>query len=209
MNESDVQTYNRIALGINAPIYAYYAGCILEKTGIVTGTCLDVGCGGGYLGLALAEITDLKVVFLDRSPGMLGCAAENIRLRGMSGRGYTASGEVEQIPLADASIDLVVSRGSMPFWSDLPAAFREINRILAPGGYAYIGGGLGPPELREALREQLCSRHPEWHARERTIPQRENREYREALQVACIEWFTVTRSDVGLWIEFRKGTHDD
>jgi len=205
MNESDVPTYNQIALGVNAPIYSYYAGRILEKTGLRSGTCLDVGCGGGYLGLALAAITDLNVIFLDKSPEMLRCVAENIRTNGMNVSGRIIRSEVQQISLEDASVDLVVSRGSVPFWDELPKAFAEIFRILKPGGRAYIGGGLGPPELRDALREQASRLNPEWRAREHTIPHRDNSEYREALQTAGIERFTVTRSDEGMWIEFGKG----
>ncbi len=205
MNVTDVQTYNRVALGINAPVYAYYARRILEKTGIAAGRCLDVGCGGGYLGLALARITALDFLFLDKSPEMLRRAAENIESQRLRDRASTLLAEVQAIPLADSYADLVVSRGSVPFWDELPTAFREIRRVLKPGGRAYIGGGLGPPELRDALREQVRRQHPEWHGRDCTIPRRDNSEYREALQAAGIELFTVTRSDEGMWIEFGKG----
>ncbi len=204
MNEADIPTYNRVALGVNAPVYAYYAGRIFQKTGITTGKCLDAGCGGGYLGLALSEITDLEFIFLDKSLEMLRCADENIRLRGLGGRGCTILAQVQQMPLEDASVDLVVSRGSLPFWDDLQAAFREIRRILKTNGCAYVGGGLGPLEMRDNLREQVRRHHPEWHNRERTIPRRETREYQEALQAAGIEVFTITRSDEGTWIEFGK-----
>lgn len=204
MNEADVPTYNQVALGVNAPVYAYYAGRILEKTGITTGTCLDAGCGGGYLGLALSEITDLEFVFLDKSPEMLRCAAENIRARGISGRGRTILAQVQQIPLEDSSVDLVISRGSVPFWDDLPAAFRAIKRILKPGGSAYIGGGLGPPQMRDSLREQVRRDHPEWHTGEHAIPRRETREYEEALLAAGIDVFAITRNDEGMWIQFGK-----
>ena len=204
MKESDVSSYNTIALEINAPIYAYYADQIIEKTGIATGICLDVGCGGGYLGLALAEATSLDVIFLDKSPEMLRCAAENIYSRDMCVRHRIIRSEVQQIPLDDASIDLVVSRGSVPFWAELATSFREILRVLKPGGRAYIGGGLGPPELRESLRAQVHKHNPEWHKRGNSIPHRENSEYREALLAAGIGRFTITRSDVGMWIEFGR-----
>lgn len=204
MNDSDIQTYNQIALGVNAPIYAYYAKRILEKTGISSGRCLDIGCGGGYLGLALSEMAELEFVFLDKSSEMLRCATENIRSRGISDRCRTILGEVQAIPLEDTSVDLVASRGSVPFWDNLPAAFSEIRRILKPDGRAYIGGGLGPPELRDALRKQVRKENPEWNTKEHTIPRRDNGEYREALQAAGLNQFTVTRSDEGMWIEFGK-----
>ena len=64
----NIDKYDETARGVNAPMYDYYAGQIKTKTRITKGTCLDVGCGGGYLGLSLAKITDLNFVFLDISP---------------------------------------------------------------------------------------------------------------------------------------------
>lgn len=115
MHPPDIQTYNQVALGVNAPIYAYYARQIVERTGIVRGCCLDIGCGGGYLGLALSTITELDFVFCDQSPEMLACAEENIVRFGCRTRARTLLGRVQAIPLAEGGIDLVVSRGSIPF----------------------------------------------------------------------------------------------
>ncbi|GFE60681.1 class I SAM-dependent methyltransferase [Geobacter sp. AOG2] len=205
MKETDVPAYNRVALSANVSIYAFYATRILERTGISMGKCLDVGCGGGYLGLALSRLSNFDFVFLDQSPAMLRCAETNIRAEGLAARSRIVQGRVQAIPLDDASVNLVVSRGSVPFWDDLPAAFREIHRVLAPLGRAYVGGGLGPPELRDALREQARREDPGWQGREHAIPRRDTAEYREALNAAGIANFTVTRSDEGTWIEFGKG----
>jgi ubiquinone/menaquinone biosynthesis C-methylase UbiE len=46
----NISRYDEAARGMNAPMYAYYAQKIKEKTGITKGVCLDVGSGGGYLG---------------------------------------------------------------------------------------------------------------------------------------------------------------
>jgi ubiquinone/menaquinone biosynthesis C-methylase UbiE len=205
MKTSDVSTYNSIALGINAPIYAYYAGRILEKTGIESGNCLDVGCGGGYLGLALARITALNFIFLDKSPEMLGYAENNIASSGLTERAATLLGHVQAIPLSDASVDLVISRGSVPFWDELATAFREIKRVLKPGGLAYIGGGLGDPKTRDAIRERMEKEHPEWQGRHPRPSRHDNRHYSDAIEAAGIDSFTVTRNDEGMWIELRKG----
>jgi ubiquinone/menaquinone biosynthesis C-methylase UbiE len=204
MKTSEVSMYNSIALGINAPIYAYYAGRILEKTGIEKGTCLDVGCGGGYLGLALARITGLDFIFIDKSPEMLGYAEENITSNGLKLRAVTLLGQVQAIPLSDASVDLVISRGSVPFWDELTTAFREINRILKPGGSAYIGGGLGDPKTRDAIRERMEKEYPEWQGRQQKPPRHDNRHYSDAIEAAGINSFTVIRNDEGMWIELRK-----
>lgn len=204
MKAPDVGRYNRIALGINAPIYSYYAARILEKTGISSGSCLDVGCGGGYLGLALARITALDFVFLDMSQDMLRCAEENISAYGLTGRAVTQLGQVQAIPLSDASVDLVISRGSVPFWDELSTAFREINRVLKPGGSAYVGGGLGDPKTRDAIRERMEKEDPEWLENRRTLPRHDNRHYYDALEAAGIDSYTLDRGDDGMWIVFRR-----
>lgn len=154
--------YNEAALGVNAPIYAYYADRIVARTGVVAGTCLDLGCGGGYLGLALARITALNCVFLDQSPEMLACAEENIVEFGCAHRARTLRGQAQSIPLADSCVDLAISRGSVPFWDDLAAAFAEIHRVLRPGGHAYIGGGLGDPSTRAEMEERRRRLYPQW-----------------------------------------------
>lgn len=205
MKASEVGTYNQVALGINAPIYAFYAGRILAQTGIASGDCLDVGCGGGYLGLALAKLTTLDFHFLDQSPEMLCCAEENIAFQGLISRARTLQGQVQAIPLPEASVNLVISRGSIPFWDDLPTAFREIYRVLRSGGCAYIGGGLGDPKTRAEVEKRMRHQHPEWHQKRRRPPQHDNRHYIDALTEAGIDPFAVNRSDEGLWITFSKG----
>ena len=205
MNASEVRTYNTVALKINAPIYAYYAGRILEKTDIDSGTCLDVGCGGGYLGLALAGITRLDFIFFDQSPEMLCCAEENIIVNGLTPRARTLRGRVQAIPMAEASVDLVISRGSIPFWEDLPMAFGEIHRVLKIGGRVYIGGGLGDPATRAAMQERMNREYPEWRQKRHKPPQHDNSHYSDALEAASIDSYSLTRNDEGLWITFQKG----
>lgn len=204
MHQTDVQTYNEMALEVNAPIYTYYAERIVERTGIIKGCCLDVGSGGGYLGLALAKITSLDFVFLDQSPAMLACAEKNIICFGCRTRARTLLGRVQAIPLRETTIDLVVSRGSLPFWDNLPTAFGEIHRVMRPGGYAYIGGGLGDPARRDDMEQQLLRRYPKWRSANGRPAQRTNQEYRAALHGAGIDPFWLNRGDEGLWITFCK-----
>jgi SAM-dependent methyltransferase len=204
MKSTDTSTYNSIALGVNAPVYTYYAGRILEKTGIKSGYCLDAGCGGGYLGLALARITSLKFIFLDESPAMLMHADENIEEYGLARRAVTMLGRVQSIPLRDQSVDLVISRGSIPFWDELATAFREINRVLKPGGRACVGGGLGDPKTRDAIRKRVEEEYPDWPVGRPKLPRHDNRHYSDAIEAAGINSFTLTRNDEGMWIELRK-----
>jgi len=199
------RSYNAIATGPFAPLYPYYAGQILANAGVSSGCCLDVGCGGGYLGLALAEMSKLDLYLLDQSAEMVAIAQANVSERGLSGRVTTIQGVVQAIPLPDQSVDLVISRGSIPFWEDLPTAFREIHRVLKPGGFACVGGGLGTPEMRKKIMREMESRDPQWHTGERfSIPHHPESHYADALQAAAIPGSTVTRGETGTWVEFRK-----
>ena len=200
----DVQSYDRVALEVNAPVYAYYAEKILEKTGIYKGVCLDVGCGGGYLGLALAAMTELEFLFLDQSVEMLGCARNNIDRFVLEHRARTVHAPVQNIPLADNSVDLIISRGSVPFWDELPAAFSELYRILKSGGRVYVGGGMGPPELKAQLQEMARKLDPTRKYGHPAIPRRDSGVYEGALAAAGIKAFSVNRGDDGTWIEFGK-----
>jgi ubiquinone/menaquinone biosynthesis C-methylase UbiE len=198
-------SYHAIATGPFAPLYPYYADQILAKACIASGCCLDVGCGGGYLGLAVAEKSGLDLYLLDQSEEMVAFAHANVNERGLSGKVKIIQGAVQSIPLADQSVDLVVSRGSIPFWEDLSTAFSEIYRVLKPGGYACVGGGLGTPEMRKVIMREMQSRDPEWRAGKcSSIPHHPEGHYENALHVAAIPNSTVTRSETGTWVEFRK-----
>jgi len=154
--------------------------------------------------MALAKLTDLDFLFLDQSQEMLRCAENNIAAGGLTTRARTIRGIVQAIPLTDASVDLVISRGSIPFWEELPKAFVEIHRVLKSGGCAYIGGGLGDPLTRDSIEEQMKQEYPEWKSKQHRPPRHDTKHYADALAAAGIDPFTVTRSDEGLWIEFRK-----
>lgn len=201
--EMDAKEFDRIARDVFAPAYSHIAAQIKERTGIQQGSCLDVGCGGGYLGLALARITDLHVYLLDKSPEMLAIARENIINHGLGGRAEVMSGDVRQLPFPDASIDLVISRGSIFFWDDLVTAFREIYRVLAPGGMTYIGGGFGSRELKEKIWQEMSRRDSQWP---QNVQQRweKTREFPEKLRLAKIEHWYILQEEAGLWIQIRK-----
>jgi ubiquinone/menaquinone biosynthesis C-methylase UbiE len=198
----NVAKYDEAARGINAPMYDYYARKIKEKTGITKGVCLDVGSGGGHLGLALAQITDLDFTFLDMSANALERAKAHIAEDGLQKRAKTLLADVHAIPLADGSVNLVISRGSIPFWKDAAKALKEIYRVLAPGGKAYVGGGRGTPEIqaqieskRKALGMGPMGRGP------KNVPPRD---YDEILKNTGITKYSLNKGDDGMWIEMWK-----
>jgi len=79
----DAVAYDRIAREVVAPVYPVIAGQIRTRTGITQGVCLDIGTEGGYLGIALAGITDLKFYLMDASSEMLDIAWMNVAVSGL------------------------------------------------------------------------------------------------------------------------------
>jgi SAM-dependent methyltransferase len=95
---------------------------------------LDLGCGGGHVGFAVAPQVR-EVVAYDLSAEMLAVVAEAARDRGL-GNLSTQQGVAETLPFADASFDYVFSRWSAHHWRDLDLGVREAARVLKPGGTA-------------------------------------------------------------------------
>lgn len=169
------KSFDRIVREVFAPIYPVIAAQIATATGIISGRCLDAGCGTGALGIALSRITDLNMTYFDQSEEMLNLASGYTAQNGLEERSRFLQGDIHAIPLPDNDLDLVVSRGSSPFWDDWHRAYGEIIRILRPGGMAYIGGGFGTRELRESIVTTMSEHNPDWRNsfKDRLKPERE------------------------------------
>ncbi len=203
--EINALEFDRMAREVFAPVYPVLAEQIINRTGISQGYCLDIGCGGGYLGLALARISEFETILFDESQDMLNLAQGYISQSGLESRAKTLLGDVHAMSLADESINLVVSRGSMFFWENRVQAFREIYRVLAIGGAAMIGGGFGNVELLREIEKKMLEKDPEWkEKRQQRIGQSKVEEYRQELEQAGISSFEITRDEAGLWITISK-----
>jgi len=154
-NLTDSKRFSLVAKHAFTPVYPYLAQQIKEKFGINKGVCVDIGSGPGHLAIAIAGITDLQVFSLDVQPDMTETAQANIAKAGLSNRILTITADVCRMPFDDNSVDLVVSRGSIFFWKDRPAACAEIYRILKPDGVAYCGGGMGNSQIRTQVMESI------------------------------------------------------
>jgi ubiquinone/menaquinone biosynthesis C-methylase UbiE len=97
---------------------------------------LDLGCGAGHAGFAVAPVAE-SVTAYDLSPQMLAVVAGAARERGLDNL-VTRQGDVAELPFADASFCMVVTRFSAHHWLDVPAALREIKRVLKPRGVVVI-----------------------------------------------------------------------
>lgn len=161
----NAEEYDAIAERLFAPIYPVIAAAVVERTGKRCGRMLDVGCGGGHLALAvLREGAFDHVTLLDENADALKMAEDRIRgeLTSENRTSTMLSSCCSDICAADlaerigTTFDLIVSRGSMPFWDDQMAAFKNLYALLAPGGVAYVGGGMGSRALREQIAAQMA-----------------------------------------------------
>lgn len=103
------------------------------------GRSLEIGAGTGFFTLNLKQAGVLDEAHVtDLSPGMVAAAKRNA-----AGLGFTVEGRVadaEQLPYEDAEFDLVVGHAVIHHIPDVELAFREMLRVLRPGGRFVICG---------------------------------------------------------------------
>ncbi|AYY12372.1 class I SAM-dependent methyltransferase [Actinobacteria bacterium YIM 96077] len=100
---------------------------------------LEVGAGTGFFSLNLKQAGILGDVHVtDISPGMVDAAVRNARLLGFEIDGRVA--DAEELPFADATFDVVVGHAIIHHIPDVEGAFREMLRVLRPGGRVVICG---------------------------------------------------------------------
>ena len=109
------------------------------------GEHLEVAAGTGEPGLTIAaRMQGGRVVLTDLSAGMLAAAAAHAKTRGLTNVEIRESG-VDDLSFADASFDTVGCRFGLMFFPDIPAAVREMLRVLRPGGRLSVAVWADPP----------------------------------------------------------------
>ncbi len=103
------------------------------------GRSLEIGAGTGYFTLNLMTAGLIgEATCTDISPGMLRTLSENGERLGVDVR--TSVADAERLPFADGSFDLVLGHAVLHHIPDLPRAFEEFERVLAPGGTVMFAG---------------------------------------------------------------------
>ena len=119
-------------------------------------TVVDLGSGGGLdVFLAAAKVGPTgRAIGIDMTPEMIELARRNAA-RGNEGRPYTNVefhlATIDKLPLPDNSVDCVISNCVINLATDKPAVFREIARVLKPGGRLAVSD----IALKQALPKEI------------------------------------------------------
>jgi arsenite methyltransferase len=119
-------------------------------------TVVDLGSGGGLdVFLAAAKVGPTgRAIGIDMTPEMIELARRNAA-RGYEGQPYTSVefhlATIDRLPLPDDSVDCVISNCVINLAADKPAVFREVARVLKPGGRLAVSD----IALKQALPKEI------------------------------------------------------
>jgi arsenite methyltransferase len=155
-------------------------------------TVLDHACGAGTDLLLAARRAGPsgRAIGVDMTPAMCEVARAAARDAGLGEIVEVRQGLYESLPVADASVDVVISNGVLNLAPDKRQVLREVWRVLAPGGRFYLADVVVQRELKPEARENpdlwaacIGGALPEWEVGEL------------AAEVGFVDGRTVARFD--------------
>jgi ubiquinone/menaquinone biosynthesis C-methylase UbiE len=115
--------------------YAPWMAEALDYRGAAGLDVLDVGCGQG-IDLAEYALAGAHPTGVDLTARHIELANQHLAALGLDGT--AVEGDAEHLPFPDQAFDRVSSNGVLHHTPDMPAALREIHRVLRPGGHTRV-----------------------------------------------------------------------
>jgi arsenite methyltransferase len=119
---------------------------------------VDLGSGGGLDVFLASKMVgpEGRAIGIDMTTAMIERSRENAKQGGYTNVEFYQS-TIDQIPLPDASVDCVISNCVVNLAPDKPAVFREIARVLKPGGRVALSDIALKHELPEAIAQSMAA----------------------------------------------------
>ncbi len=193
-------------------VFPLLAAQVVSDYGITDGRGLHISFGPPYLAIELAYQTDLAFDVLVADTMESALSALRIEEVGLASRMTISMGRADHLPFDEATFDLVLARDALRFWKDKAAVFREIDRVLKPGGVAFLGAGLGSA-VSVAEGELIWSGVQDWRNKTDYRPWASTLPYPELLEadlettnIRPYKVWTEGHCNCRTWVQWRKGS---